>query len=283
MNSEELTSHPTFLVIGAQKCGTSWIANMVQQHPQVAVAQRKEVHFFDYRDNYDRGIDWYRGQFKVHADAKAVGEFTPGYFGTANTELDIVQHRLNRDVPRLIYESFPDLKLVLSLRDPVDRAISSYYHHVRRGRISPDHRILEVAGRHAIFLRGCYDVHLRNWLRYFPLDRYLILFYEEDLVDSMKQTTISRIFDHIGVASDFEPEHLFDRYNAQWTHFDMRTRYWPSLAGKAGRKLVPQWVKQRKIWRFDVSDEERQILREAYASHNDSLESLLGRKLPWAR
>lgn len=281
MKSRAITDYPTFLVIGAQKCGTSWIANMVQQHPQVAVAQRKEVHFFDYKDNYDRGIDWYRSQFEVHTDAKAIGEFTPGYFGTNNTELDVVQHRLNRDVPRLIHESFPDLKLVLSLRNPVDRAISSYYHHVRRRRIPPDNRILEVSGRHAIFLRGCYDIHLKSWLRYFSLDRFLVLIYEEDLADNNKQSTISRVFNHIGVEPDFEPDYLFDRYNAQWTHFDMRSLFWPSLLGKAGRALVPHWVKQREIWRFDVSDEERQVLREAYSSHNKMLEAFLERKLPW--
>ena len=281
MKSEALTDYPTFLVIGAQKCGTSWIANMVQQHPQVAVAKRKEVHFFDYKDNYDRGIDWYRSQFNVHAGAKAIGEFTPGYFGTDNSELDVVQHRLNRDVPGLIFESFPDLKLVLSLRNPVDRAISSYYHHVKRRRISPNNRILEVSGRHAIFLRGCYDIHLRNWLRYFSLDRFLILIYEEDLADNNKRATISRIFDHIGVESDFEPQHLFDRYNAQWTHFDMRTMYWPSLLGKIGRSLVPQRVKQQKVWRFEVSDRERQVLRRAYVKHNKLLESIIERTLPW--
>ncbi|RYJ02932.1 MAG: sulfotransferase, partial [Actinomycetales bacterium] len=54
---------PTFLCIGAQKCGTTWLASAVAQHPEVGTGRKKELHFFDQRAAYERGLDWYESQF----------------------------------------------------------------------------------------------------------------------------------------------------------------------------------------------------------------------------
>ena len=74
---------PTFLVLGAQKCGTTWLAKMVSQHPDVSVATKKEMHFFDKAYNYQKGLNWYEEQFDITSSTKAIGEFTPNYFWTS--------------------------------------------------------------------------------------------------------------------------------------------------------------------------------------------------------
>jgi hypothetical protein len=76
---------PTFLCIGAQKCGTTWLATAVSQHPEVGTGRKKELHFFDQREAYARGLDWYESQFRTGPETRAVGEFTPNYWRTVGT------------------------------------------------------------------------------------------------------------------------------------------------------------------------------------------------------
>lgn len=73
---------PDFLVVAAQKCGTTWLSFMLRQHPQVAVPDRKELHLFNEHD--DRGLDWSRGQFSAEAARPRAGGFTSNYFWTSH-------------------------------------------------------------------------------------------------------------------------------------------------------------------------------------------------------
>jgi len=70
---------PNFMLIGAQKCGTSWLAAMLRQHPDIFVPEKKELHFFNLKSNYARGIEWYRKQFDGWSGQKLVGDCTPNY------------------------------------------------------------------------------------------------------------------------------------------------------------------------------------------------------------
>jgi hypothetical protein len=273
--------YPTFMVIGAQKCGTSWLANMISQHPEITVASNKEVHFFNNRDNFQKGIAWYIKQFQVAADIKAVGEFTPNYFWTSEDEKEIEESRRTRNIPELVQRYLPDLKLIVSLRDPVERAVSAYYHHIRAGRINPKQRLLEVASHLGIETMGYYDVHLRNWLAYYPLDKILILYYEEDLLDQNKKETVSRIFRHIGVADSFCPKGLIERYNPRFSYLEMHLAHYPRPIKKAIHYLIPDFIKMSRRWQITVKEEEKNTLRVRYKSHNTELQNIVARKLPW--
>ena len=105
---------PTFLVIGAQKSGTTSLVHYLAAHPQV-YARTDELHFFD--RYYERGLDWYSSQFE---DAAAVGESSPEYM-------------FRPEVAPRIAADLPGVKLVAILRDPVDRAYSQYWHNRTRG------------------------------------------------------------------------------------------------------------------------------------------------------
>ena len=69
---------PNLLIIGAQKCGTTWLARMLGQHPDVFMAE-EEIHFFDRAHNFARGTAWYESHFAAAAGQSAVGEKTPDY------------------------------------------------------------------------------------------------------------------------------------------------------------------------------------------------------------
>src|SRR5687768_14227353 len=102
---------PDFLIIGAQKCVTTYLYRTLVEHPLVLPALRKEVHFFD--NGYRRGLAWYRGYFPVRAGADISGEASPYYF-------------FHPHAPRRIKECVPGVKLILLLRHPVMRAYSHF-------------------------------------------------------------------------------------------------------------------------------------------------------------
>jgi hypothetical protein len=276
-----LVFYPTFLVIGAQKCGTSWIGEMVSQHPEVAVARTKEVHFFNNANNIKKGIKWYKDHFSIAPGTKAVGEFSPNYFWTSEDEKEIEESCRTRNIPALVQSILPDLQLIISLRDPVDRAVSAYYHHIRAGRIRPTQGLLEMAGHYGIETMGYYDIHLRKWLEYYPWNRFLILFYEEDLKDDRKTATLNRIFRHIGVDESFKPKGIAQRYNPRYTYLEMHVAHYPRIIKKIIRYFVPHRFKMSRRWEIVVQEEEKVTLRERYRAHNNNLSEMLRRKLPW--
>jgi hypothetical protein len=115
---------PDFIVIGAQKSGTTSLFGYLQQHPQIAECLVKEVHFFD--NAYHRGERWYRAHFAPvdrRGAPRAVGEASAYYL-------------CHPHAPRRIHELLPGAKLIAILRNPTERAISHYFHEVRKKRES---------------------------------------------------------------------------------------------------------------------------------------------------
>ncbi|MCC5810111.1 MAG: sulfotransferase domain-containing protein, partial [Ectothiorhodospiraceae bacterium] len=174
-------SAPTFICIGIQKAGTSWLYRMVEQHPEVLASEPKELHFFNRDHNYQRGLDWYLSHFDWTRPANAAGEFTPDYLWIRQQHSDKRGFEATPNVPERMVEAFPDLKLIVILRNPVTRAVSSYYHHIGAARLSPNRRISEVGDEWGILSMGHYADNLEHWFKYYPRDRFQILVYEEDL------------------------------------------------------------------------------------------------------
>ncbi len=128
-----------FLIIGAQKAGTTSLFEYMRRHPQIHMPPEKEVYFFNSDRAYERGRDWYLTVMLKGAPPRAVcGEATaeylavPPYNDTAasdsedSTASSNSTEPLEEIVPRRIKEFFPDVKLICVLRDPVARAYSHY-------------------------------------------------------------------------------------------------------------------------------------------------------------
>ena len=174
-----------FMIIGAQKCGTSALHRFLDQHPQIGMSSLKEVHLFD-APEYSKGwpaaqIDErYRPHFAHCPDAALRGEATPIYI-----YLPDIAPELKRYNPRL--------KLIALLRDPVERAISHYYMEKSRNqedkplwlallmeplRLARDRNPRapdSAARRHSYRHRGLYSRQLRNVFRCFGKDRVLVI------------------------------------------------------------------------------------------------------------
>lgn len=117
---------PQAYLIGAQKAGTTSLAYLLQQHPRIVLSSPKETHFFSGR--FDRGLDWYRSKF-VFTEDQILLDASPSY---AMANLDpSVPKGVRVDVASRIHDLRPDARLIYILRNPVDRAVSAYWHNVR--------------------------------------------------------------------------------------------------------------------------------------------------------
>lgn len=270
---------PTFICIGAQKSGTSWLYWMVDQHPEVCVSHPKELHFFN--RHYDKGIEWYLSHFSCDKNKKAVGEFTPDYLWVREKHIDKPGFEATPDIPARVAKDFPELKFIVILRDPVTRAISSYYHHIGANRISPNRRISEVGDSWGILSMGHYAEHLERWFQHFTRDRFLILIYEKDITEEARLDTLQKVFNHIDVNPGFHPEKLDERYNQRRSHFDYRLSRLPGRFQRMARQYVPNRIKNMSFWEIPVSNEEKDRLRAYYEPHDRNLSKLLERNLPW--
>ena len=191
---------PDFIIIGAMKSATSAIYEYLMTHPLVAKRMPKELHFFTL--NYDKGFDWYSQQFKpkqhhLSTTKLLIGEASPSYFPS-----DIAPNR--------IAQLLPEVKLILSLRNPSDRAISHYYHQFNRVKdetrfIEEVFSVQEIASlqerpytKTSSYIQlGKYLPQIQRWLNVFPREQILILNYHD--LEINPQAFINCIFNFLGL------------------------------------------------------------------------------------
>lgn len=211
---------PDFLIIGAQKCGTTSLYVYLTQHPQILPAAQKELHFFDF--NYAQGIDWYLSQFpaKINEKITLTGESSPYYIFHPHT-------------PQRVKQLFPNIKLIVLLRNPVERTWSHYHHEVRWGfetldfeaaidreterlsgeleKMRADPNYYSFNHQHYTYLsRGIYVDQLQAWMELFPRNQFLILNSEEFYANPA--ATLKQTLDFLGLSpwdlGDYPPYNI---------------------------------------------------------------------------
>jgi hypothetical protein len=214
----EVGALPDFVVIGAQKCGTGFFYNLLTRHPNVERAAVKEVHYFDKQENLRKGTEWYRRNFPTarqeDGQRTITGEASPSYL-------------INRDAPERMAEVIPEARLIVLLRNPVDRAYSHYHHSVRGGGETrsfeeaieaglarllgegnepsePTHPSDVDRSRSVSYLRrGIYVDQLLRWRRFFG-DEQLLMLKSEDFF-KRPQESLKLVQDFLGLPY-WEPE-----------------------------------------------------------------------------
>lgn len=160
---------------------------MLCEHPQVFGTRPKELHYFSRREGYSERWAEYRKRFSgIRWRHRAAGEATPNYLWCSDHRGDEwSEHGYDatwrRGIPDRIAERLgTDLRLIVMLRDPVDRAISAFYHHLAADeRIDPSRPFLENARRYGIVTMGFYAAHLERFLETFDPSDVLVLIQEE--------------------------------------------------------------------------------------------------------
>lgn len=187
---------PTMIGIGAQKCASSWVHAALGAHPQISVSNPKEIDFFSYY--FDRGYDWYETHFSHAAACPVRFEASPSYLHDQRT-------------PERVYAYDPAMKILLLLRDPIDRAYSNHLHEVIKGHIGRVSFAEGLANNPSYVEQGLYATHLARWLSVFPRDQVLVLFAEDVAVNA--DAAAATVYDFTGVDASFTSQVLRERRN----------------------------------------------------------------------
>ena len=261
-----------FIIIGAAKSATTWLQTQLQSDPAVYMPD-PELHYFS--REYSRGQDWYLSQFSEEGLGRTVGEKSNSYLYVPEAAA-----RLYRDLPQV--------KLIAQLRNPVERAYSSYCMLFRRGEVGADiesHLDPSLGENIQLLGSGNFASHLQSYIDLFGRERLLILFFEGVLDDP--ETQMSRVRAHLG---------LPPRPLASEGRQKVKDKTAPLVPARLRKPLA--WMKPivrplrgtpafeavrgviaRKIQYPQLTDELRKRLNEYYGPSIEALEQISGQSL----
>ena len=246
---------PDFIIIGAMKSGTTSLYHYICEHPSVLPAAYDEIGFFD--NNYHLGLNWYRSMFPTKRHLNKIKQKN----GIALTGEDTPFYFWNNEVCHRIKELLPTVKLILILRNPVDRAFSEYNNGVRNGKIDasfesfikqdlenlsknkPD--ITRFNDSESIISRGVYWIQLDMWRKLFSKDQILVLQSEKLL--EFPDDVLNEVFNFLGLSK-----------------FDLR------------EKLL-----KKKFSYSKMNEDTRKKLIEFYHPYNEQLYEIIEKKYDW--
>lgn len=196
---------PDFIIIGAQKSGTSSLFYYLSQHPSLNLSVTKEIHYYNYYTRQGKNIGWYKSFFplKVRSINKKTGEASPYYLFEESAA-----KQLKRDIPTI--------KLIVILRNPIDRAYSAYNMNVSQGTNQAPQTFeqaiantdLSVEASQVYLIRGQYAAHIKKWLKYFERDQFL--FIKSEVFFENPRSTLEKVYKFLGI-----DEHYPDNLRAQ--------------------------------------------------------------------
>ncbi|EDX74552.1 Sulfotransferase domain superfamily [Coleofasciculus chthonoplastes PCC 7420] len=196
-----------FIIIGAQKSGSTFVQEILSEHPEVFMVP-KERPFFEDPDYGKMDFQEFEKLFAEVTTEKAVGMKRPSYYGKF-------------EVPERLYRHFPNIKLILVLRNPIERSISAYYHYMKDGFI-PVKNIEEgmvkiINGEYKntykraneIIEFSFYYKHIMHYLKYFNINQIHITLFDNLKKDTLAE--ISSIFKFLEIDPNYKPKYLDKR------------------------------------------------------------------------
>lgn len=292
---------PNFVLIGAAKAGTTSLHRWLAQHPDVFVPRQKELHFFaapwlrenckgpgDARILQDIPADWeaYRGHYAAANGRRAIGDLSPSYFAWWPSR-DAIRDRLGHP------------KIVLALRDPVEKAYSQYMHLVRDGRetlsfaealAAEEGRTRQGYGALWRYVASVlYAEPTERFLESFGPDRVRVVFFEDLVRDP--QGTMRDLLSFLGVdpTAPIDTGSVSNRSGAPKSRALATLLNNPSLR-RVARTVLPGSLVARLGARATALNTgakpaldaaSRALIEERVAADTARLARLIGRELPW--
>jgi len=235
---------PDFAYIGTSKAGSTWLFNALAHHPDVHLASSKGLYYFD--QHFDQGRQWYLDQFAGAGEASAVGEISHSYLSSPEAAARIAEFN-------------PRMRLLVCLREPVDRAFSDYLDLVKNGQF--DGSFTTALDRFPRLLdRGRYATHLQRYLDRFPAEQLLVSLFDDLRQDP--QAYADEVFDFLGVRRlELAPADLKSRMPAGTPR---------STVAASGAKVASRLVKRAGLARLRSRAKRSLLLRRAlYRSYRD--------------
>jgi hypothetical protein len=266
---------PDFIIIGVQKSGTSSLHYYLNQHPNLVGSEPKEIHYFDRWINYGYSLKWYENHFKSFSKREQLFfESSPNYI-------------YYESVAKKIHEFYPNIKLILVLRNPIERAYSAWnmykqmfeegkdfeskkgkypgtpnliHKYLFKNRnsfpglaetIKIERQLIEKnpqLDEPSVLRRGIYVEQIKKYYKYFGKDQLLILGFNE-LINNL-DNTLHKIYQFLGVK--------------KYPHLDIDTK-----------------PRNKRNYDTKMNQQDYKMLEDFYEAYNQQLFNLIGRKIDW--
>ncbi len=273
---------PEVYLIGAQKAGTTTLAYLLAQHPDICVAKNKEPHYFT--GNSGKSLAWYQKQFPNSENTLCIDASTSYSFAPLSSNNSYMAKECFHNIPQRIHSLNPKAKFIYLLRDPIARTYSGYWHSFNTGR---EHRSFFDAIKNDHFYLDVSDYYgqLSLWLKYFPLESFLFLLFE-DLKQNPEQV-VKSCFEFLGLDSENMTLNLQEHRNkTQNVNFVGRkfNRIFKKLdysgfgfmAPSLVRNLVKEYTKSSNQKPPKTSVKEQAFLCQYFTEKNRNLAKLTG-------
>ncbi|KAK3731750.1 hypothetical protein RRG08_035419 [Elysia crispata] len=259
-NEEKKQRFPKALIVGTGKCGTRALIDYLNMHPYVTIAKR-EMHFFDRDENWSRGYNWYKSQMPRSYSNQMTIEKSPSYVEHPRTPSAV--RRMSKDTYILWVVKDPVVRLmsVMALQDENSNLRHAYLEYSRDGK-------LQIRKEYYPLWRGEYVIHLRRWLRYFPLAQIHVL----DGTDLVKDpvTQIQQVESFLQLPPLLGPRNFY--FNASKGFYCMvpfSTTTPQCLGSSKGRKHPV------------INDTVKTMLYDFFRPYNEQFFKLLGKRFNW--
>jgi len=212
----------------------------LKEHPEVFVAEPKELHFFN--ENFQKGRGWYEDHFKASGGRKAIGEITPNYL-----ESEVA-------IPRMA-ELLPNARLIVVLREPLQRAFSAYkllYDSLYRGK-----SFVDVCKQpNHIIQSGLYARQMDRVYKHYKKDQVKVFLYDDIQHDAVRM--LSELFCFLQVDDKFKPKSVDHIYNSvafpkTQSLFKRAGLNW--LTEIISKSVLGKWLKKQALSKSYLSPE----------------------------
>lgn len=191
---------PDFIGLGVKKSGTTWLYHALNEHPGIEMSEPKEINFFSDSKQWPKGAEWYLSHFNFSGTKKRHGEFSTTYLH-------------NPDTAQRIKKLFPRAKLIVILRNPVERFVSSFYHSKSKGYYK-NMSITDVIEKlDTTYKQGLYAEHIKKYYELFPKDQILILWFDD--LKNTPEKLLRELYSFLEVEPNFKPSILYKKYNSR--------------------------------------------------------------------
>ena len=290
-----------FIVIGAQKSGTTTLFKLLENHPDIYMPPEKEIPYYSKEAYSECSIKEYLAEFFALAPAEASwGKASPQYMADPR-------------VPERIYSDMPDVKLIAILRNPIERAVSHYIMLKRRGLLTQEETFAEqvdclvesrdkarkmfagVSSESSCILAwGEYGRILSSYLNLFSRDQLKVIFLDD--LNARPAEVMKSIYSFLGVDNSFVPNDLDKKFHvggdrARFSFIrdlfkkGLVRRVWMLLPAHY-RRYLRYWFDQKVVVKgYSVEDiltsDVQHKLVEYYMQDIEQLEKIIGTEVPW--
>jgi hypothetical protein len=213
LRSSEIIRSVDFFVVGAQKCATSWLYYCLRDHPDLHLPPDKEEEvYLGGKYHRQHGDEWFYRRLGRPSAGQKVGDVSVDYIFDPRS-------------PAAVHDHNPDAKIVAILRNPVDRAISAYFWHLRRGNVEEtdvntglraclhavreqdaDDSYVPEAFLANVVLRGLYDIQIERYAETFAAENLLVLPYEK--ISTSEAEVVEKLYRFLSVDPEYEPNRV---------------------------------------------------------------------------